>query len=59
MAAYPQTGTVSVHSQPAFLNLASGSVVNCEFLRPKCGPLHPHLTTEMIFEQWLTPTSLE
>jgi len=26
-------GTVSVHKQPMFLNLASGSVVSCEFWR--------------------------
>jgi len=36
--------TVSVHRQPMFLNLVSRSLVDCEFLHPKCGPLQPHLT---------------
>jgi len=40
--------SVSVHRQPAFINLASRSVANCEFLCPKCGPLKSHLTAEMI-----------
>jgi len=39
---------VPVHRQLAVLKLARGSMVNCEFLRPLCGTLQPHLTTEMI-----------
>jgi len=30
-------GIVSVHRQPAFLNLASRSVVSCKLLRPSVG----------------------
>jgi len=37
-------GTVSACRQPLVLNLASGTVVNCEYLRLECGLLQPHLT---------------